>query len=83
MPGGDGGNAQYQGLAELDQQFGDTGYSVPVSSQIPPQQQQHQNQGAPDIVIAPSQQQPVAVSENISDSLMDHVGQHDVFSPGQ
>jgi len=73
LPGADGhgGSSQYQGL---DEQFGDTGYAaVPVPAQ---------QQSVPDVVV----QQPPPVtsgSENIGDSLMDNVGQHDVFAPGQ
>ena len=82
------GGGNYQGFSELDQQFTEQGYSNP--------QQQEQQQPAPDIVIVPQQQQqppqqqsPVAVNpvadgpNDINKSLMDSVGQHDVFSPGQ
>eukprot|EP01083_Nonionella_stella_P044067 118810_1 len=70
-------DAPYQGFSELDQQISTQGYSnPPVSSQ----QQQQQAQPAPDIVIVPNQQ-PKA--NNINESLMDNVGQHDVFAPGQ
>ena len=75
----DGGN-QYQGFAELDQQVTDQGYTNPIQSQ----------QAAQDIVIIPQQQGQAPPANDsgdgpndINQSLMDSVGQHDVFSPGQ
>eukprot|EP00486_Rosalina_sp_Unknown_P003873 CAMPEP_0201565466 /NCGR_PEP_ID=MMETSP0190_2-20130828/4582_1 /ASSEMBLY_ACC=CAM_ASM_000263 /TAXON_ID=37353 /ORGANISM="Rosalina sp." /LENGTH=80 /DNA_ID=CAMNT_0047982989 /DNA_START=518 /DNA_END=760 /DNA_ORIENTATION=+ len=79
MDGGD----NYQGFTGLDQQqYSDQGYNNP-----PPQQA-----AEPDVVVVPSQpqQQPAAISpasgaqnDGPNQSLMDSVGQHDVFSPGQ
>ena len=75
----------YQGFTGLEEQYADQGYNNP-------------SQAEPDVVVVPSQpqqqaQQPAAVSpasggpsdgpNDINQSLMDSVGQHDVFSPGQ
>eukprot|EP01084_Bolivina_argentea_P252279 423419_1 len=73
--------AQYQGLTEsLDQQIAETENQGYKPQQQQQQQQQQQHQTASDIVIVPNQQQP---SNDINESLMDNVGQHDVFAPGQ